>query len=269
MGRGIAHAFLVKGISVLLIDISNETLVQAEHSIRESVVKSAEREVDLDIEETLAKLYFSTSISKIAECELVIEAVPEDISLKEQVLSAVDHSISSTAILATNTSSFSILELGSSRKYQHNFLGLHFFNPVPSSLLVEIVHTELIPEEVLQVAADWVTKIGKTPLHVADSPGFASSRLGIILGLEAMRMWEEGVASAEDIDAAMMLGYKHPVGPLKLSDIVGLDVRLGIARYLEEHLGPRFAPPDILINLVAAGNLGRKSGKGFYDWKVD
>jgi 3-hydroxybutyryl-CoA dehydrogenase len=269
MGRGIAHAFLVKGISVLLVDLAQNALQAAEIAIKQSVIKSAQRDQDLDTEQTLSLLHFSTGISDIAECGLVIEAVPEDFPLKVRVLEAIDSCISSTAILATNTSSFSIRELAISRKYPENFLGLHFFNPVPSSLLVEIVFTAQIQPKTLLLAAGWVTKIGKTPLQIADSPGFASSRLGIILGLEAMRMLEEGVATAADIDAAMMLGYKHPVGPLKLTDIVGLDVRLGIAKYLEENLGPRFTPPKILIDLVAAGSLGRKSGKGFYEWAVE
>lgn len=266
MGRGIAHAFLIRGISVLLVDLEKDTLQKAEIAIKQSVSKSAEQDEVIDIEQVMSLLHLSTQISDIAQSNLIIEAVPEDFFLKERVLDAIDGYVSSTAILATNTSSFSIRELAISRKYPQNFLGLHFFNPVPLSLMVEIVFTAEIPEETILLASAWVTKIGKTPLQIADSPGFASSRLGIILGLEAMRMLEEGVATAADIDAAMVLGYKHPIGPLKLTDIVGLDVRLGIAKYLEEHLGPRFAPPKILIDLVAEGSLGRKSGKGFYEW---
>ena len=266
MGRGIAHAFLIKGAHVLLVDVNEDALEAAQIGIRESVLKSAERDSAINLDEALSRLQLSTRISEVAQCVLVIEAVPEDFALKGKILTVIEDAISSKTLVATNTSSFSIQDLALPLKYPENFLGLHFFNPVPSSLMVEIVFTTHNSLEVVDAAADWVSSIGKTPLRVADSPGFASSRLGVILGLEAMRMLEEGVASAEDIDAAMMLGYKHPIGPLKLTDIVGLDVRLGIAEYLERHFGERFAPPKILIDSVAAGNLGRKSGRGFYEW---
>ena len=266
MGRGIAHAFLIKGAHVLLVDVNEDSLEAAQIGIRESVMKSAERDSAINLDEALSRLQLSTRISEVAQCVLVIEAVPEDFALKGKILTVIEDAISSKTLVATNTSSFSIQDLALPLKYPENFLGLHFFNPVPSSLMVEIVFTTHNSLEVVDAAADWVSSIGKTPLRVADSPGFASSRLGVILGLEAMRMLEEGVASAEDIDAAMMLGYKHPIGPLKLTDIVGLDVRLGIAEYLERHFGERFAPPKILIDSVAAGNLGRKSGRGFYEW---
>jgi 3-hydroxybutyryl-CoA dehydrogenase len=272
MGQGIVHAFLLTGVKVLLIEVSQDAANSAQSSIRKSLLMGSERETSLqgknhfDLEQTMALLSTSIDISDISGSSLVIEAVPEDYSLKEQVLSEIDAAISSTALLATNTSSFSIRDLGVARKYKKNFLGLHFFNPVPASFMVEIVYTPENPVEVIDIAVTWVEKISKTALRIADSPGFASSRLGLALGLEAMRMLEEGVASAEDIDTAMMLGYKHPVGPLKLTDIVGLDVRLGIAQYLEKSLGSRFSPPKVLIDLVAAGNLGRKSGKGFYEW---
>jgi 3-hydroxybutyryl-CoA dehydrogenase len=143
---------------------------------------------------------------------------------------------------------------------------LHFFNPVPSSSLVEIVRGEQSAHNLIDHAKDWVVAIGKTPIVVNDSPGFASSRLGVIIALEAIRMLQEGVASAEDIDAAMVLGYKFPVGPLRLTDMVGLDVRLGIANYLHSELGERFDPPLLLRKMVEVGKLGRKSGEGFYRW---
>ena len=266
MGRGIAHAFLLQGFRVLLLDVTDEALHSAQLAIRESLVQSMERISGINDDEALVRLALSTTLTDIADCSLVIEAVPEDFELKEHVLSRIDEAISSTALLATNTSSFSVQDLANSRKYRNNFLGLHFFNPVPSSLMVEIVSTSHNSPEIIDIASDWVSLIGKTPLRIADSPGFATSRLGVILGLEAMRMLEEGVATAGDIDAAMMLGYKHPIGPLKLTDIVGLDVRLGISQYLETHFGARFKPPKILVDLVAEGNLGRKSGKGFYEW---
>ena len=146
------------------------------------------------------------------------------------------------------------------------FCGLHFFNPVPSSTLVEIVRGEKSAGELIERAKEWVEAIGKTPVTVNDSPGFASSRLGVVIALEAIRMLQEGVASADDIDAAMVLGYKFPVGPLRLTDMVGLDVRLGIANYLHSELGERFEPPILLRTMVEEGKLGRKSGEGFYRW---
>jgi 3-hydroxybutyryl-CoA dehydrogenase len=161
----------------------------------------------------------------------------------------------------------SVSRLAESLPRPESFLGLHFFNPVPASTLIEVVVGEKTSEGTVAAARRWVSGLGKTAVVVQDAPGFASSRLGVAIALEAMRMVEEGVATAEDIDNAMVLGYKHPVGPLKTTDIVGLDVRLGIAEYLHSTLGERFAPPQVLRDKVTAGELGRKSGKGFYDWK--
>ena len=170
------------------------------------------------------------------------------------------------AALATNTSSISIDDLAAGLERPARLLGLHFFNPVPASQLVEIVVGRATAPELVAAARGWVAAIGKVPVVVRDSPGFASSRLGVALGLEAIRMLEEGVASAADIDAAMELGYRHPVGPLRTTDIVGLDVRLGIAEELHARLGDRFAPPELLRRMVADGHLGRKTGRGFYEW---
>jgi len=169
-------------------------------------------------------------------------------------------------VLASNTSSLSIGGLASALAAPERFLGLHFFNPVPASDLVEIVVGPKTDAELVTTAQGWVADLGKTAITVTDSPGFASSRLGVAIALEAMRMLEAGVASAEDLDTAMTLGYRHPVGPLRTTDLVGLDVRLAIAEHLARELGPRFEPPQLLRDLVAAGKLGRKSGEGFYRW---
>ncbi|MFI9554385.1 3-hydroxyacyl-CoA dehydrogenase family protein [Nonomuraea endophytica] len=201
--------------------------------------------------------------------DLVVEAVPEDPKLKVEVLAEAEARAGERAVLASNTSSLSIGELAAGLERPERLIGLHFFNPVPVQKLVEIVVTAGTPDEVLGRAQGWVELIGKTGVVVNDSPGFASSRLGVLLGLEAMRMVEEGVASPEDIDTAMELGYRHPMGPIKLGDLVGLDVRLAIAEYLHQKLGERFEPPRILREKVAAGELGRKSGKGFYTWEED
>ncbi|MGQ0465080.1 MAG: 3-hydroxyacyl-CoA dehydrogenase family protein [Sporichthyaceae bacterium] len=197
--------------------------------------------------------------------QLVVEAVPERMDLKKMLLRDLeDHC--APAILASNTSGLSIDELAFVLNHPERFLGLHFFNPVWIMALLEIVVGERTDPAVLEAARALAVRIGKEPIVVKNMPGFATSRLGVAIGLEAARMLEEGVASAADIDKAMELGYRHPMGPLRLGDLVGLDVRLDIARHLEQSLGPRFAPPQILIDKVAAGELGKKTGKGFHDW---
>jgi 3-hydroxybutyryl-CoA dehydrogenase len=197
--------------------------------------------------------------------QLVVEAVPERMELKKQLLPALERQCR-PEILATNTSGLSIDELATVLERPERFLGLHFFNPVWVMSLLEIVNGERTDPAVLESARALAIRIGKDPIVVKNMPGFATSRLGVAIGLEGMRMFEEGVASAADIDKAMELGYRHPMGPLRLTDLVGLDVRLDIARNLSKDLGPRFSPPQILIDKVAAGELGKKSGKGFYDW---
>jgi 3-hydroxybutyryl-CoA dehydrogenase len=213
-----------------------------------------------------SRLHVSVDYADFADRGLVVEAVPEIWDLKVSSLQRVEENLAPDAILASNTSSLSMSGLAAELQRPENFLGLHFFNPVPASTLIEVVVARQTSPELVATAKGWVAALGKTAVVVNDAPGFASSRLGVMLALEAMRMVEEGVASAEDIDNAMVLGYKHPTGPLRTTDIVGLDVRLGIAEYLAETLGERFAPPQILREKVARGELGRKSGKGFFDW---
>ena len=196
----------------------------------------------------------------------VVEAVPEVPALKIEVLRAAEAAIGPEAVLATNTSSLSVTELAAALDRPARFLGMHFFNPVPASKLVEVVVAPQTAADVVETARAWVRELGKTDVVVKDSPGFASSRLGVLLGLEAIRMLEEGVADAEAIDTAMELGYRHPMGPLRSTDLVGLDVRLAIADYLAGTLGDRFAAPQLLRDKVAAGDLGRKTGRGFHDY---
>jgi 3-hydroxybutyryl-CoA dehydrogenase len=222
---------------------------------------STESRVDL-----LARYVTTLDSSDLADSELVVEAVPEDFALKVEMLAKIEAVVSSETWLASNTSSLSISSMAEALSRPERLAGLHFFNPVPSSTLVEIVRGEKSAPELIEFAKEWVVAIGKTPVTVNDSPGFASSRLGVVIGLEAIRMLQEGVASAEDIDAAMVLGYKFPVGPLRLTDMVGLDVRLGIANFLHSQLGERFNPPALLRAMVEDGKLGRKSGEGFYRW---
>ena len=265
MGSGIATSFLAAGQNVRLIDLDDGLLASARRGIETSLRRLANRDPGLDVDRALDRLNLATT-HEHADSALVIEAVPEDMALKQAVLSAAEAVCSSDTLIATNTSSLSPTEMATVLRRPDRFVGMHFFNPVPVSHLVELVAAGRTSAAAVEKAGDWVQLLGKTPIVVKDRPGFASSRLGLALGLEAMRMVEEGVARIEDIDTAMRLGYKHPVGPLELTDLVGLDVRLAIAEHLEAELGPRFRPPGILRRMVDRGDLGKKTGKGFYDW---
>jgi 3-hydroxybutyryl-CoA dehydrogenase len=267
MGAGIAHAFACAGSIVLLVEADETAANAARAKVVEAVRASDARGMlSVPVGEVIDRVTVGIGFAHLGASELVVEAVPEDASLKASLLGELEVAVGPATVIATNTSSLSIDELSSVLGHPERFLGLHFFNPVPASQLVEIVVGTATTAELVENARRWVAALGKTPVVVRDSPGFASSRLGLALGLEAVRMVEEGVASPEDIDAAMTLGYKHPVGPLRLTDLVGLDVRLGIAEYLASKLGDRFEPPALLREMVAKGELGRKSGKGFYDW---
>ena len=267
MGAGIAHAFLIKGATVIVVERDHESAAGAQGRVADAVAKSAARgTLSGTAEETMARFSTSTDYGSFVHCGLVVEAVPEDYELKVSALKAVEEHLSADAFLASNTSSLSVTGLASQLRRPANFVGLHFFNPVPASTLIEVVLAKETSPELAATAKSWTEALVKTAVVVNDAPGFASSRLGVAIALEAMRMVEEGVASAEDIDAAMVLGYKHPTGPLRTTDIVGLDVRLGIAEYLHSTLGERFAPPQILRDKVARGELGRKTGKGFFEW---
>ncbi|MCA0435838.1 MAG: 3-hydroxyacyl-CoA dehydrogenase family protein [Actinobacteria bacterium] len=266
MGIGIAHAFLTSGCEVVVVERDSATATSAEQSLEKALLRSVERGSLDNFDVALERTTVSADSADFADCDLVVEAVPEDLELKTTALQLVESVLGERAYLASNTSSLSLDDLAATLQRPEHFIGLHFFNPVPASTLVEIVVGAATTPDLVTAAQGWVEAIGKTPITVKNSPGFASSRLGVFLALEAMRMVEEGVADAKDIDLAMELGYKHPSGPLKTTDIVGLDVRLGIAEYLASTLGERFAPPQILRDKVAAGELGRKTGKGFYDW---
>ena len=270
MGHGIAQVSAAAYPAVALYDVDEDRVAAGLQRVRDNLDKGVNRGkvTPEEREACLAALEGTTSIeSAVSGADLVIEAAPEDMDLKRRIFDEVTRYAPETALLATNTSSLSITEIGASLPEPARFLGLHFFNPVHIMALVEVVRSEVTAADTLSEALEYVATIGKEPVVVLDSPGFASSRLGIALGLEAMRMVEEGVASPEDIDKAMVLGYRHPMGPLRLTDLVGLDVRLGIAEYLHETLGSdAFKPPELLRRLVAEGRLGKKSGQGFYDW---
>ncbi|WP_104116402.1 3-hydroxyacyl-CoA dehydrogenase family protein [Arthrobacter sp. B1805] len=267
MGAGIAHAFCLAGSDVVVLERDDTAAQAGLGRITQALARSIERgSTSVPLVDLRSRVSVSTQYADVGSCGLVIEAVPEDLSLKRQALTAVEEELDAGAWLATNTSSLSVDTLAETLRRPERFCGLHFFNPVPASTLIEVVLGARTSPELASAARSWVADLGKTPVVVRDTPGFASSRLGVAIALEAMRMLEEGVASAEDIDAAMVLGYKHPVGPLRTTDLVGLDVRLGIAEYLESTLGPRFTPPAILRRKVEQGQLGRKSGRGFFDW---
>lgn len=268
MGSGIAHAFLLAGADVTVVERDQAAAEAALARINTSIDTSIARGFVGDAGMLKQALTVDTDVAAFATKLLVIEAVPEILDLKLETLRAIEAQLPDDSVLASNTSSIPLAQLAKSLERPEQFIGLHFFNPVPASTLIEVVvhggASAALPEQVRA----WVRALGKTPITVKDSPGFASSRLGVAIALEAIRMVEEGVASAADIDLAMELGYKHPTGPLKTTDIVGLDVRLGIAEQLERDLGPRFTPPQLLRDMVAEGKLGRKSGHGFYDWNT-
>ena len=270
MGLGIAYVLAAAGDDVVLVEPDATRAADALPTLG-IVAESAVNKNKLSKVEAKELLHRVSIVSHVRDlptegARLVVEAVPERLDLKKAILRAAEEH-ASPAMLASNTSGLSIADLARDLAHPERFLGLHFFNPVWVMALVEIVRGPATSKETLADARALVGRIGKEPIVVNDAPGFATSRLGVAIGLEAMRMLEDGVASAADIDKAMELGYRHPMGPLRLTDLVGLDVRLDIARHLERSLGPRFSPPQILIDKVAAGELGKKSRKGFYDWK--
>jgi 3-hydroxybutyryl-CoA dehydrogenase len=271
MGAGIAQAFLVAGAQVEVVEAGDEAADAARGRIADGLEEAARRgKLTGEVGNTFARLDLVDSAAELApDTGLVVEAVPERADLKIAVLTAAETAVGDACVLATNTSSLSITELAAALQRPARFLGMHFFNPVPASKLVEVVVAPETADDVVTATRGWVQALGKTDVVVKDSPGFASSRLGVLLGLEAIRMLEEGVADAEAIDAAMELGYRHPMGPLRSTDLVGLDVRLAIAEYLAGTLGERFTPPQLLRDKVAAGELGRKTGRGFHDYSQD
>ncbi|MEV6600841.1 3-hydroxyacyl-CoA dehydrogenase family protein [Actinoplanes sp. NPDC051346] len=265
MGAGIAQVFAAAGAVVTVVERDETAATAARERVATGLRRAAERgKLDEEPAAVLERVEVAGELS--ADAELVVEAVPEDAGLKAGVLMAAESVVGEQAVLATNTSSLSIAGLAEGLRRPERFVGMHFFNPVPASDLVEIVVGPRTADAVRDAASSWAAALGKTAIVVRDSPGFATSRLGVLLGLEAIRMLEEGVADAASIDRAMELGYRHPMGPLRSTDLVGLDVRLAIAEHLHRELGDRFAPPRLLREKVARGELGRKSGQGFYEW---
>ena len=270
MGNGIAGQAALCGYDVILNDVDEERINVGVAAIERTWAKGVSRGkvAQEAVDAAKMRLGLNTSIeASVAEADLVIEAVPENMDLKKTLFARFEKSAPNHAIFGSNTSSLSITEIASAVEKPERVIGTHFFNPVAVMKLLELVRGEYTSDETLETLQAVSATLGKEAIVVNDAPGFATSRLGIALGNEAMRMFEEGVASAADIDKAMVLGYKHPVGPLKLTDMVGLDVRMNIGEYLSEVLdNPAFKPPELMKRLVREGKLGKKSGQGFYDW---
>jgi 3-hydroxybutyryl-CoA dehydrogenase len=268
MGHGIAQVLALSGLRTSVYDVQASALDAARSKVRASLEAGVEKgKVTASARDAaLAALLFTSDFdAALAGAEVVIEAVPERLDLKCSLFERLGR-LAPDVLLATNTSSLSITRIAAAAAHPGRVVGMHFFNPVHIMKLVEVVRAEQSARPAVALALALAVRLGKEPIEVADAPGFASSRLGIAIGLEAMRMVEAGVASAADIDKAMTLGYGFPMGPLRLTDLVGLDVRLSIAEYLQKELGERFTPPQLLRDKVARGELGKKSGRGFYEW---
>jgi 3-hydroxybutyryl-CoA dehydrogenase len=271
MGHGIAQVAAASGWETVLYDVRDDLAAGGIERIRQNLEKGVERGKvsGADRDAALGRLSPTSDLAGAAAgCTLVVEAAPERLDLKKEIFGVISEAAPAEALLATNTSSLSVTEIAAAAKGPERVLGMHFFNPPYVLKLLEIVRAQQTSDEAVERARALGERMGREMIVVADSPGFATSRLGLVIGLEAMRMLQEGVASAEDIDRAMELGYRHPMGPLRLTDLVGLDVRLDIAEYLHRELGgEQFRPPPILRKLVRAGKLGKKTGEGFYVWE--
>jgi 3-hydroxybutyryl-CoA dehydrogenase len=273
MGRGIAQVAAHAGFDVALHDALEGAVEAGLSKIGAGLARDVEKGklAAGDRDGILARIRKAASTADaVRGADLVIEAVPESLPLKRGIFGEIASASPPGAVLASNTSSLPIAEIAGATARPEQVVGMHFFNPVPAMALLEIVRTPATSASTLETAIAAGRKMGKEPIVVRDSPGFATSRLGVLLGLEAMRMLEEDVATAEDIDKAMTLGYRHPMGPLRLTDLVGLDVRLAIAQHLHRALGSEaFRPPPILERMVREGKLGKKSGEGFYRWEKE
>ena len=253
-----------------LHDVSEERIQQGLEAIRRNLDRGIEKGkvTEAQRDELVGRLRAAPDLeAAAADSDLIVEAVPEKIDLKRELFGRLDRVAREEALLGSNTSSLSIGRIAEATRRPDRVIGMHFFNPVHLMPLLELVRADSTSDETVERSLAYARRLGKEPIVVHDTPGFATSRLGLVLGLEAMRMFEQGVASAEDIDKAMVLGYRHPMGPLRLTDLVGLDVRLAIAEHLHRELkSDAFRAPEVLRRMVGEGKLGRKSGSGFYEW---
>jgi 3-hydroxybutyryl-CoA dehydrogenase len=272
MGHGIAQVAATAGYAVSVCDLSEAVLERAKRSVASSLERMVSKaKLSAEVRDAaLARIAWDTSLdAAVGDAHIVVEAVPEKMELKLETFRKIDAAAPAEALLGSNTSSLSVTEIAGALRDPSRVVGLHFFNPVPVMELLEIVRGLRTSDVALERARGFAVRLGKQAIVVKDFPGFATSRLGVCLGAEAMRMLESGVASAEDIDRAMELGYRHPMGPLRLTDLVGLDVRLAILEHLHKELGEQFRPPALLRQMVRAGKLGKKTGEGFYLWPDD
>jgi 3-hydroxybutyryl-CoA dehydrogenase len=270
MGHGIAQVCAQAGSRVWLHDVDQARVDAGLAQIKKSLDKGVEKgKVTAEVREaTLGRIRGTTDeVIAASEGELLVEAIPEDLTLKQALFRKLDSHAEEGTVFATNTSSLSVAKIAEAVSDPSRVIGTHFFNPVPIMTLLEIVFHTTTANEVIDAIREYGARLGKECIVVKDVPGFATSRLGVCLGMEAIRMLEAGVASAEDIDKAMVLGYRHPIGPLRLTDMVGLDVRLAIGSYLAKELNSAaFEPPALMRRMVQEGKLGQKSGEGFYRW---
>jgi len=269
MGRGIAHVSAAAGFNTVLNDVSDELLQKAKNRIKQDLQKGIELgKVTPDaMNAALDKLSLDTNLEHAAEkADLVIEAVPEKIELKLEIFARLDRACPPHAVLASNTSGLSITEMAGATKRPHKFIGMHFFNPVHKMKLVEIIRGLETSDATFRIAEFVSQKMGKESVEVKESPGFVTSRINALIGNEAFYMLQEGIASARDIDKALKLGLNHPMGPFEMVDLVGLDTRLSILKFLHQTLGEKYRPCPLLVKYVKAGRLGKKAGKGVYEY---
>ena len=269
MGRGIAHVAALGGFQTVLNDVSDELLQKAQSRIRQDLHKAVSigKLTDSDVDAALARLTLDNNLDRAAEsAELVIEAVPEKMELKLDVFSRLDQACANQAVLASNTSSLSITEMAAATRRPHQFIGMHFFNPVHRMKLVEIIRGLETDDDTFAIAETVSRKMGKDTVEVKESPGFVTSRINALIGNEAFYMLQEGISSARDIDKALKLGLNHPMGPFEMIDLVGLDTRLSILNFLHQTLGEKYRPCPLLVEYVKAGRLGKKVGKGVYEY---
>jgi 3-hydroxybutyryl-CoA dehydrogenase len=270
MGRGIAHVASLAGYRTRLYDVDQEIVDGALATIRRNLDKGVElgKVAAADAEAAVGRIEAGTDLGEAVEpAQLVVEAVPESIDLKMEVFRKVADTTPAGTLLASNTSGLSITEMGAASGRPDRFVGMHFFNPVHIMKLVEVVRGLETSEETLQTTLEVARRMGKETVVIRESPGFVTSRINVLIGNEAFRMLEAGVASAEDIDKALKLGLNHPMGPFEMVDLVGLDVRLSILQFLHQRLGDTYRPTNLMIQYVKAGRLGRKTGRGVYTYR--
>jgi len=269
MGRGIAHMAALGGVNTVLNDVSTDLLEKAKNTIRQDLQKAIEigKVTNAEMDAALTRLALETDLTgAVANADLVIEAVPEKIELKLDVFARLDRACAPHAVLASNTSALSITEMAAATKRPQQFIGMHFFNPVHKMKLVEIIRGLETNDETFTAAEAVSRRMGKETVEVKESPGFVTSRINALIGNEAFYMLQEGIASARDIDKALKLGLNHPMGPFEMVDLVGLDTRLSILNFLHETLGEKYRPCPLLVKYVKAGRLGKKAGKGVYEY---